>query len=167
MNEWRRFIPKFGLKIWGTLTEPRIVTFFMVVIYGLSVVSAVSILLNPHRGPIESVVATICMGLGGAVGIPASWRGSWWLEGPAALLICLGMSMLAAIEGVRAIAQVEWPHHTLVLTLIIMLFFLVRAAIVWPQMYRPGVIPASNVELAKARMEGAQAAERFAAINQE
>lgn len=152
----------FRLVVWGSLSEPKLVTVVMVVTYLFVGVSGLTFICD--RTPDTPAVAAgaVLMMLGGVLGTPSAWRGAWWLEGPAAVLSVAGMMVIAAMEVTASLSRLEWPQHTVVVTLIAACFFITRALRVWPEMYRPGTIPVREIELAKARMQGAQQAERNA-----
>lgn len=153
------------VRVWGSLSEPRSVTLIMVAVYALVALSGVYLCSSEEHNRAIEYLAAVLMILGGGLGVPSAWRGSWWLEGPAALLTVLGVGVLSVFEAWVALAEPRWPHHTLMMTLVIGLFFITRAMRVWPEMYRPGVVPTSQLELARARMQGANEAERRAALN--
>lgn len=153
----------FHLKVWGSLTEPRFITAMMVAIYLLVAASGIILIADDKPDPVDVNIAAVLMIIGGILGMPSAWRGSWWLEGPAALLSVIGMSIMSLMEILATASSIGWPHHTLTMALISLLFFGTRALRVWPEMYRPGTVPVTQVEIARARMQGAQEAERIAA----
>lgn len=137
--------------ILSTMEEPRLVTGVMVVIYCLISVTGVMFLLRVGSLPWVVIMAGVIMLVSGALGAPSAWRGSWWLEGPAALLAVVGMLLISIDELLLPTAHVRWPLHVIILSVIIGLFFLARALRVWPYSYRPGVLPKTELEKAEEK----------------
>lgn len=137
--------------ILSTMEEPRSVTGAMVVIYCLISVTGVMFLLRIGSLPVVVIVAGVIMLVSGILGAPSAWRGSWWLEGPAALLAVVGMLLISIDELLLPTAHVRWPMHVIILSVIIGLFFLGRALRVWPYSYRPGVLPKTELEKAEEK----------------
>lgn len=132
--------------ILSTMEEPRLVTAIMVVVYCLISVTGVMFLLRVGSLPGVVIAAGVIMLVSGILGAPSAWRGSWWLEGPAALLGVVGMLLISIDELLLPTAHVRWPLHVIILSIIISLFFLGRALRVWPYSYRPGVLPKTELE---------------------
>ena len=137
--------------ILSTMEEPRSVTAIMVVVYCLIAVTGVMFLLRVGSLPLVVITAGVIMLVSGILGAPSAWRGSWWLEGPAALLGVVGMLLISIDELLLPTAHVRWPLHVIILSVIISLFFLARALRVWPYSYRPGVLPKTELERAEER----------------
>lgn len=133
------------------MEEPRSVTGAMVVIYCLISVTGVMFLLCVGSLPWVVITAGVIMLVSGILGAPSAWRGSWWLEGPAALLAVVGMLLISIDELLLPTAHVRWPTHVIILSVIIGLFFLGRALRVWPYSYRPGVLPKTELEKAEEK----------------
>lgn len=110
------------------------------------------------------IVAGAIMLVSGLLGAPSAWRGSWWLEGPAALLAVVGILLISVDELLLPTAHVRWPVHGIILSVIIGLLFLGRALRVWPYSYRPGVLPKTELEKAKEKYTKTRE-EYLAAIN--
>lgn len=137
--------------ILDTMEEPRLVTGVMVAIYCFISVTGVMFLLRVGSLPWVVIAAGAIMLVSGILGAPSAWRGSWWLEGPAALLAVAGMLLISIDELLLPTAHVRWPLHVIILSVIISLFFLGRALRVWPYSYRPGVLPKTELEKAEER----------------
>lgn len=137
--------------ILSTLHEPRLVTALMVMIYCLISVTGVMFLLRVGSLSWAVITAGAIMLVSGILGAPSAWRGSWWLEGPAALLAVVGMLLISIDELLLPTAHVRWPLHGIILSVIIGLFFLGRALRVWPYSYRPGVLPKTELEKAEEK----------------
>ena len=137
--------------IFSTMEEPRSVTAVMVMIYCFISVTGVMFLLRVGSLPWIVIVAGAVMLVSGILGAPSAWRGSWWLEGPAALLAVVGMLLISIDELLLPTAHVRWPLHVIILSVIIGLFFLGRALRVWPYSYRPGVLPKTELEKAEEK----------------
>lgn len=137
--------------IFSSMEEPRSVTGVMVVIYCLISVTGVMFLLRVGSLSWMVVVAGVIMLVAGVLGAPSAWRGSWWLEGPAALLATVGILLISIDELLLPTAHVRWPLHVIILSVIIGLFFLARALRVWPYSYRPGVLPKTALEKAEEK----------------
>lgn len=137
--------------IFSTMEEPRSVTGVMVVIYCLISVTGVMFLFRVGSLPGVVIAAGAIMLVSGILGAPSAWRGSWWLEGPAALLAVVGMLLISIDELLLPTAHVRWPLHVIILSVIIGLFFLARALRVWPYSYRPGVLPKTELEKAEEK----------------
>lgn len=135
----------------NTMEEPRLVTAVMVSIYCLISVTGVLFLLRVMSLSWMVIVAGAIMLVSGLLGAPSAWRGSWWLEGPAALLAVVGMLLISIDELLLPTAHVRWPLHVIILSVIIGLFFLARAFRVWPYSYRPGVLPKTELEKAEEK----------------
>lgn len=135
----------------STMEEPRLVTAIMVVVYWL--ISFTGTLFLLRVGSLSWVVITagVIMLVSGLLGAPSAWRGSWWLEGPAALLAVVGMLLISIDELLLPTAHVRWPLHGIILSVIIGLLFLGRALRVWPYSYRPGVLPKTELEKAEEK----------------
>lgn len=150
--------------ILSTMEEPRSVTAVMVVIYCLISVTGVMFLLRVGSLPVVVIAAGVIMLVSGILGAPSAWRGSWWLEGPAALLAVVGMLLISIDELLLPTAHVRWPLHVIILSVIIGLFFLARALQVWPYSYRPGVLPKTELEKAEEKFMRTRR-EYLAAVN--
>lgn len=137
--------------ILDTMEEPRSVTGVMVAIYCFISVTGVMFLLRAGSLPVVVITAGAIMLVSGILGAPSAWRGSWWLEGPAALLAVVGMLLISIDELLLPTAHVRWPLHVIILSVIISLFFLARALRVWPYSYRPGVLPKTELEKAEEK----------------
>lgn len=137
--------------IFSTMEEPRSVTGVMVAIYCLISVTGVMFLLRVGSLPWVVITAGVVMLVSGILGAPSAWWGSWWLEGPAALLAVVGMLLISIDELLLPTAHVRWPLHVIILSVIIGLFFLARALRVWPYSYRPGVLPKTELEKAEEK----------------
>lgn len=133
------------------MEEPRSVTAAMVAIYCLISFTGVPFLLRVSSLSWIVIVASVVMLVAGLLGAPSAWRGSWWLEGPAALLAVVGMLLISIDELLLPTAHVRWPLHVIILSVIIGLFFLGRALRVWPYSYRPGVLPKTELEKAEEK----------------
>lgn len=131
------------------MEEPRLVTAVMVVVYLLISFTGTLFLLRVGGLSWMVIVAGAVMLVSGLLGAPSAWRGSWWLEGPAALLAVVGMLLISIDELLLPTAHVRWPLHVIILSVIIGLLFLGRALRVWPYSYRPGVLPKSELEKAE------------------
>lgn len=126
-------------------------TAVMAVVYCLISVTGTLFLLRVSNLSWMVIVAGAIMLVSGLLGAPSAWRGSWWLEGPAALLAVVGMLLIAIDELLLPTAHVRWPLHVIILSVIIGLLFLGRALRVWPYSYRPGVLPKTKLEKAKEK----------------
>lgn len=134
-----------------TMEEPRSVTAVMVMVYGLISFTGTLFLLRVGSLSWMVIVAGAIMLVSGLLGVPSAWRGSWWLEGPAALLAVVGMLLISIDELLLPTAHVRWPLHVIILSVIIGLLFLGRALRVWPYSYRPGVLPKTELEKAEEK----------------
>lgn len=150
--------------IFSSMEEPRSVTGVMVVVYCLISVTGMLFLLRVGSLSWIVIVAGAIMLVAGLLGAPSAWRGSWWLEGPAALLAVIGMLLISIDELLLPTAHVRWPLHDIILSVIIGLFFLGRALRVWPYSYRPGVLPKTELEKAEEKYTRTRK-EYLAAIN--
>lgn len=148
----------------NTMEEPRSVTSIMVVVYCLISVTGMLFLLRVGSLSWIVIVAGAIMLVSGLLGAPSAWRGSWWLEGPAALLAVVGMLLISIEEFLLPTAHVRWPLHVIILSVIIGLLFLGRAFRVWPYSYRPGVLPKTELEKAEEKYTRTRK-EYLAAIN--
>lgn len=133
------------------MEEPHSVTAVMVAVYCLISLTGTLFLLRVVSLSWMVIVAGAIMLVSGLLGVPSAWRGSWWLEGPAALLAFVGMLLIAIDELLLPTAHVRWPLHVIILSVIIGLLFLGRALRVWPYSYRPGVLPKSELEKAEEK----------------
>ena len=133
------------------MEEPRAVTAVMVLVYWLISFTGTLFLLRVGSLSWMVIVAGVIMLVSGLLGAPSAWRGSWWLEGPAALLAVVGMLLIAIDELLLPTAHVRWPLHVIILSVIIGLLFLGRALRVWPYSYRPGVLPKTELEKAEEK----------------
>ena len=133
------------------MEEPRSVTAVMVLVYLLISFTGVMFLFRVGSLSWMVIVAGAIMMVAGILGAPSAWRGSWWLEGPAALLAVIGMLLISIDEVLLPTAHVRWPLHVTILSVIIGLFFLGRALRVWPYSYRPGVLPKTELEKAEEK----------------
>lgn len=146
----------------GTMEEPRLVTGFMAAIYCLISITGVMFLLRMGGLPWFVITGGCFMLVSGILGAPSAWRGSWWLEGPAALLAVVGVLLISVDELLLPTAHVRRPLHVIILSVIIGLVFLGRALRVWPYSYRPGVLP--KTELEKAKEKCARARKEYLAV---
>ena len=126
-------------------------TAVMVIIYTAISITGVEFITSYDSLPWTITLAGALMVASGVMGAPSAWRGSWWLEGPAALTAVVGIMLVSINEFVLTTAHVRWPFHVIILSVIIALFFLGRALRVWPYSYRPGVLPKSKLEEAEER----------------
>lgn len=134
------------------------------VIYCLISATGAMFLLRVGSLPWVVITAGVIMLASGVLGAPSAWKGSWWLEGPAALLAVVGMLLISIDEFLLPTAHVRWPMHVIILSVIIGLFFLGRALRVWPYSYRPGVLPKTELEKAEEKYMRTRK-EYLAAIN--
>lgn len=134
-----------------TMQEPRSVTVVMVMVYWLISLTGTLFLLRVGSLSWIVIVAGAIMLVSGLLGAPSAWRGSWWLEGPAALLAVVGMLLISIDELLLPTAHVRWPLHVIILSVIICLLFVGRALRVWPYSYRPGVLPKTELEKAEEK----------------
>lgn len=146
------------------MEEPRAVTAVMVAVYCLISFTGTLFLFCVGSLSWIVIVAGAIMLVSGLLGAPSAWRGSWWLEGPAALLAVIGMLLISIDEVLLPTAHVRWPLHGIILSVIIGLFFLGRAFRVWPYSYRPGVLPKTELEKAEEKYTRTRK-EYLAAIN--
>lgn len=146
------------------MKEPRLVTAVMVVVYWLISFTGALFLLRVGSLSWLVIVSGVIMLVSGLLGAPSAWRGSWWLEGPAALLAVVGMLLISIDELLLPTAHVRWPLHVIILSVIIGLLFLGRAFRVWPYSYRPGVLPKTELEKAEEKYTRTHK-EYLAAIN--
>ena len=133
------------------MEEPRSVTAVMVLVYCLISVTGVMFLLRVGSLPWVVIVAGVIMLVSGILGAPSAWRGSWWLEGPAALLAIVGMLLISIDELLLPTPHIRWPLHGIISSVIIGLLFLGRALRIWPYSYRPGVLPKTELEKAEEK----------------
>lgn len=133
------------------MEEPRSVTAVTVMVYCLISIAGALFLLRVDGLSWMVIVAGATMLVSGLLGAPSAWRGSWWLEGPAALLAVVGMLLISIDELLLPTAHVRWPLHVIILSVIIGLLLLGRALRVWPYSYRPGVLPKSELEKAEEK----------------
>lgn len=154
-----------GMKnLLNTMEEPRLVTAVMVMVYCLISFTGAMFLLSVGSLSWIVIAAGVIMLVSGLLGAPSAWRGSWWLEGPAALLAVIGMLLISVDELLLPTPHVRWPLHGIILSVIIGLFFLARALRVWPYSYRPGVLPKTELEKAEEKYERARK-EYLAVVN--
>lgn len=154
-----------GMKgILSTMEEPRSVTAVTVMVYCLISIAGGMFLLRMGSLPLVVITAGAFMLVSGILGAPSAWRGSWWLEGPAALLAVVGMLLISIDEFLLPTAHVRWPLHDIILSVIIGLLLLGRALRIWPYSYRPGVLPKTELEKAKEKYTRTRK-EYLAAIN--
>lgn len=135
----------------NSMEEPRSVTAVMVLVYWLISFTGILFLLRIGSLSWLVIVAGAIMLVAGLLGAPSAWRGSWWLEGPAALLAVVGMLLISIDEVLLPTAHVRWPLHVIILTVIIGLLFVGRALRIWPYSYRPGVLPKTELEKAEEK----------------
>lgn len=133
----------------NTMEEPRLVTAFMVLFYCFISFTGTLFLLRVGSLSWMVIIAGAIMLVSGLLGAPSAWRGSWWLEGPAALLAVVGMLLISIDELLLPTAHVRRPLHVIILLVIIGLILLGRALRVWPYSYRPGVLPKTELEKAE------------------
>lgn len=150
--------------ILSIMEEQRSVTVVMVVVYCFISLTGTLFLLRVGNLSWMVIVAGAIMLVSGLLGAPSAWRGSWWLEGPAALLAVVGMLLIPIDELLLPTAHVRRPLHVIILSVIIGLLFLARALRVWPYSYRPGVLPKTELEKAEEKYMRTRT-EYLAAIN--
>lgn len=161
----RVVIYTIGMKdIFSTMKEPRSITATMVAIYCCISITGFMFLLRVGSLQWTVIAAGAVMLVSGTLGAPSAWRGSWWLEGPAALLAVIGMLLISIDELLLPTAHVRWPLHVIILSVIIGLFFVGRALRVWPYSYRPGVLPKTELEKAEEKYARTRK-EYLAAVN--
>lgn len=146
------------------MEEPRSVTAVTVVAYCLISLDGTLFLLQVGSLSWMAIVAGAIMLVSGIIGAPSAWRGSWWLEGPAALLAIVGMLLISIYELLLPTAHVRWTLHGIILSVIIGLLILARALWVWPYSYRPGVLPKTELEKAEEKYTRTRK-EYLAAVN--
>lgn len=136
-------------KLLSSMSEPKTVTAVMAGIYVAIAITGVIFITYVAALPVIVIVAGVLMVVSGVLGAPSAWFGSWWLEGPSALMAVVGIMLIAVNELMLTTPHVRWPFHMVALSFIIALFFFARALRVWPYSYRPGVLPKSKLEEAK------------------
>lgn len=135
----------------STMEEPRSVTAVIVMVYWLISLAGALFLLRVGSLSWMVIAASAIMLVSGLLGAPSAWMGSWWLEGPAALLAVVGMLLISIDELLLPTAHVRWPLHGIILSVIIGLLFVGRALRIWPYSYRPGVLPKTELEKAEEK----------------
>ncbi|WPM94270.1 membrane protein [Arthrobacter phage Marchesin] len=87
--------------ILGRLAEPRYITALQIVTYAaavaagaLVVFAAFPFLFIGVLSPVVAVSVGLVLGIGGVIGVVACWRGVWWLERVALLMVALGWVLL-------------------------------------------------------------------------
>lgn len=138
-------------RAWGSLHEPRTVTAVMVIAYTLVTLQASMILADDDPHDVAVLIAAGFMVAGGVVGVPAAWRGAWWLELGAAGAVMSGFIFLAALD--LAAHPDILPGYSELRTALIALFFLSRALRIAPDMYAPGKGPNTPTREAQVRAD--------------
>ena len=138
-------------RAWGSLHEPRTVTAVMVIAYTLVTLQAATILADDDPHDLAVLIAAVFMVAGGLVGVPAAWRGAWWLEPGAAGAVMSGFIFLAALDLVARPDVL--PGYGELRTVLIALFFVTRALRIAPDMYAPGKGPNTPTREAQVRAD--------------
>ena len=147
--------PRWYRRLWGTLNEPPIVTALQVVVYALCVVGGVMAGTRPSPLAAANALASGLLIVGGAVALPAAWRGAWWIEAPAAGLTTAGFGVLVFLDLLaRAELDMRFPGLVPILMAIVALNFAVRLVRIWPHMAPPdsGRDPITQDEARSARV---------------
>ena len=123
----------------------------MVIAYTLVTLQAAMILADDDPHDLAVLIAAVFMVAGGLVGVPAAWRGAWWLELGAAGAVMSGFIFLAALDLVARPDVL--PGYGELRTVLIALFFVTRALRIAPDMYAPGKGPNTPTREAQVRAD--------------
>lgn len=138
--------------LWESLEVPRAATAVAVAVYISSTLAGVMFATDAAWAGLDAAqvwLRALCVLLlvgGGAVGVPAAWRGLYWLERGAALSVAFGTLLLAS--NVYVLAPSVWPlmTHFLVMSLGFLTHRLIR---VMRSPFEPGKGPLLPGQLAQ------------------
>lgn len=138
------------VSVWESLYEPRAVTALMLGCYTLTVATG-GVVIRGGPETSLSILAVVFLIGGGCAGMPGSWRGAWWLEGPAAISTAFGWVVLGVSDLLITDGDDHWPGFTVGVCLTLALVMLARAVRVWHWSYAPGRGPRTTMEEQRAR----------------
>lgn len=104
-------------RMWNTLKEPRIVTFFQILVYLMSIVTAVLIIVSPGPTPIDVALGSAMIMAGGLGSIISAWKGWWAMESAMGGMLLLGLSTVTASDVLRSLTTDGWIGWPLSVTL--------------------------------------------------
>lgn len=137
--------------VWGSISEPRIVSAIMVVVYATLGMLGASVLRGPGTTPMDVVTACCCLLMGMTLGVPGACRGAWWLEAGALVFSALGLSALTVIDIARSVTVRHWPGYPELLSVAMVLMLLVRWVRIRTSPYAPGRWPDTPLRQAQRR----------------
>lgn len=94
--------------LWGTLKEPRIVTFFQILVYLMSITTAIFIIVSPGPTPIDVALGSAMIMAGGLGSTVSAWKGWWAMESAMGGMLLLGLSTVTASDVLRSLTTDEW-----------------------------------------------------------
>lgn len=143
---------RIRVTVWESLYEPRAVTALMVCAYMATIVTGGIVIRGvPETG--AALTATVLLIAGGTAGSAGAWRGAWWLEGPAAVLVAVGYLALGVIDLMITRGADHWPGFTVGVCVFAAIVSLGRAVRVWRWSYAPGRSPRTTLQEQATRTE--------------
>ena len=118
-------------RLWGTLKEPKVLSFLMVLIYLCVGVMGVHVLLAYHA--ILGLVAGIFLCFGCLIGLPSAWVGATWSEYSGALLSTIGLGAMGLLRIKLFVNSEPSAVYAILVYVILALFFLSRSIAVHPE----------------------------------
>lgn len=106
---------------WKTIEEPRSVTTLAIISYAIVALMGGLFAMDPIHAAMDVSTpwllgfTVLLLVSGGAVGVPAAWRGAWWLERGATVAVGGGVVLLAG--NVLALNARVWPLVVVFLSL--------------------------------------------------
>lgn len=94
--------------MWSSLYEPRAVTIVTVTAYAVAAAGGIAAAVSPTplgdgALALRWICAVFLIG-GGVVGVPAAWRGWWWIERVCTLAVAAGV----ALAGILIVSSHLW-----------------------------------------------------------
>ena len=147
--------PRFR-KFLDTIHEPRSITALMIGVYTAVLADVVLIILTPGPTPPLYAVSATMIGVGAAVGLPAAWRGFWGVEEPAALILILGLGIVAVDDlflVTRDLGIFRIHGHPMILTLALAGMIAQRVIRIHGKSWAPGHGPDTELRRAQESAE--------------
>lgn len=115
----------------NSIYPPRVITVSVCFVYGLMIAIGVESLTQPPN-PVFWFAAALLI-VGGAVGACSAWVGAYWLEGPMAILVAVGVGLEVVVRVPFVVDTGHW--FTVFLAAALCLMFVIRIQRIWPKIY--------------------------------
>ncbi|SPT53092.1 Uncharacterised protein [Actinomyces bovis] len=143
--------PRTARWAWGTLVPPRILSLLAASAYACLAIGMTAAIIAPTvvSEPSSKIGAGVAT-FGALAAAPSAWRGWWGVEAPAAAIVTVGLSALAASGLLHGD---DWPSWGIWLILGVVLGLLQRVIRIWGIRWQPGQEPETSLRATERRLQ--------------